>query len=347
MARVILNEAYCFDDFLLIPRYNEVKSRQDVTLSTRLTKNITIQSPLISSNMDTVTTSPMMAAMRKLGCVGIMHRFMNAKECEDQLWNYQHLLGSVVPPVCVSLGVNGDADELLDLYCNMDVSVICIDVAHGHSQAVVEMIKKVKAKPHHFEIIAGNVATAEATVELIDAGADAIKVGIGPGSMCTTRMVTGNGVPQLSAIMECAEAAERHDVPIIADGGMRNSGDIVKALAAGASTIMSGSFFSGTDEAPGDIVEDFTTKQKFKKYQGMASNDAMIGWKGRYHAAAEGEATHTPLKGPVEDIVKTLLAGIRSGLTYQGAHDIVELRKNATFRLISKNSVSENGAHGK
>lgn len=335
-----------FDDVLLVPRYNEIASRKDVSLQTRLVKGgPELAAPLLSANMNTVTESEMMTALSHLGCAGVMHRFMDVERAQVELCTFAR---DAAPgsPVIASLGVNGDAEDLLSLYHNLGfVDVICIDVAHGHSLQVLKMIERVKTSTN-CKVIAGNVATPSATLALIEAGADAIKVGIGPGSLCTTRLVTGCGVPQLSAIIECSDVANDHDVPIIADGGLRTSGDCVKALAAGASTVMSGSFFSGTDEAPGELVEDHD--RKYKKYQGMASQDAMIGWKGHgYHAAPEGESTLVPYKGPVEKIVKSILAGIRSGMTYHGAHDLAELRKNAAFRRISPSCLIENKPHGK
>ena len=337
-----------FDDVLLEPQYNEIRSRQDVSLNTRLCKGGPfIQGPLVSANMNSVTESDMMIALNGLGCVGVMHRFMTPV---NATFHINRCRGKELPFVVASLGVNGDANELLKLYNQLGVDVICVDVAHGHSRAVKETIISIKELMPDTKVIAGNVATAEATEYLINAGADAIKVGIGPGSLCTTRIVTGCGVPQLTAIAECYAAASKFDIPIIADGGMRNSGDVVKALAAGAESVMSGSFFSGTDEAPGDIVEyrEGTNLRKYKKYQGMASADAMTGWKGKgYHAAPEGEATLTPYKGPVEEVVKPILAGIRSGLTYNGAINLEKLRENAVFRKISPNCLIENRPHGK
>lgn len=346
MAQFVKNEMFTFDDVLLIPRFCDIQSRQDVSLKTRLTRNINIDAPIISANMDTVTELEMMKAMRSMGCVGILHRFMGLDKTLEQIRSFDN------SPLCVSIGVNGDSKERLDLFIDFGVDVLCIDVAHGHSQAVVDMIKTCKRKSGKIQIIAGNIATFLATRMLIDAGADAIKVGIGPGSMCTTRIVTGNGVPQLSAIINCVEAASG-EVPIIADGGIRNSGDIVKALAAGAETVMVGSLFSGTQETPGEIISDTSSPlaqfhKQYKKYRGMASNDAMIGWKGRgYHAAPEGESKLVEYKGPVENIVKPLLAGIRSGMTYQGSRNLEELRRNAIFTKVSANSVIENQPHGK
>jgi len=346
MAKFLDKEFFTFDDVLLVPRFCEITSRLDVSFKTRLTKNIYIDAPIISANMDTITELEMMQAMHSLGCVGILHRFMDLNKAFEQLGAFEH------SPMCASIGVNEDSKNRFDVLLDCEVEVVCIDVAHGDSKTVLDMIEYCKQKSEKIQIIAGNVATPQATRRLINAGADAIKVGIGPGSLCTTRIVTGNGVPQLSAIIECFNEASFFRVPIIADGGIRNSGDIVKALAAGAETVMIGSLLAGTSETPGEVIEEVeyysSNPKKYKKYRGMASNDAMIGWKGRgYHAAPEGESKLVECKGPVENIIKTLLSGIRSGMTYQGAKNIEELRNLATFIIVSNNSVIENQPHGK
>jgi len=346
-------EGLTFDDVLLVPRYSEIKSRLCVDLGTRLTKDIRIANPLISANMDTVTEAPMMAAMRRLNCIGILHRYMGPNKANDQIEAYQDLMGNLHPTLpCVSIGVNSDAEELLDVYFERAVSIICIDIAHGHCDAVIKMIERVKNKGN-FQVIAGNVATREGAHDLCKAGADAIKVGIGPGSICSTRLITGNGVPQLSAIEECVLAADEYNVPVIADGGIRTSGDMVKALAVGASTVMIGSLLSGTDETPGEKEQLFNkdgdhVNKFYKVYRGMASKDAMTGWKGPdYHATPEGVTIFVKCKGPVENTIKGLLAGIRSGLAYQGAKNLLNLRDFATFRRVSPNCLIENSPHGK
>jgi IMP dehydrogenase len=243
------------------------------------------------------------------------------------------------------VGVNDDWKERIDKLVSPDVDSICIDIAHGHHDKVFDVLKYIKYNYPKLDVICGNVATTMAVKELINAGADAIKVGIGPGSMCTTRIVTGVGVPQFTAIMECARCAGT-EVPIIADGGIRNSGDIVKALAAGASSVMIGSLLSGTSETPGRII--VIKGQKCKEYRGMASKDAMVNFKGEVPEgiSPEGEATIVPYKGIVHDVLSTLLGGIRSGMTYNDARTIEELTQNAEFRVITSSSVIENGPHG-
>ncbi len=335
--KLIEEKGLTFDDVLLEPRYNKIKSRQDVTLSTNITREIITPAPIISANMDTITESEMAIQMYGLGGLGIVHRFMSLSATEKEL---KKMKDAYVVHIAGSLGLNDpERIELLLQYCD----IICIDVAHGHCEEVIRLINDLKDISGCPQIIAGNVATIQGVADLADAGADAIKVGIGPGSMCTTRLVTGNGVPQFTAIRECSTVARGREIPIIADGGIRTSGDMVKALAAGASSVMVGSLLAGTDETPGEVDE----VQGCKVYRGMASKDAMTGWKGNYHAAPEGESTYVMCKGPVKNVVDELLAGIRSGMTYQGARNIKDLRDLATFRLVSPNCLIENRPHGK
>ncbi len=338
--------AYTFDDVLLSPQYTTIQSRKDVDTSTQFTRHHHLSIPIVAANMDTITEYEMMAAMHRLGGVGILHRFMTLD------WQYGNMrrMRDDFPTslICISLGV-GDQDwKWLDsAYDSELVNVLCIDIAHGDCDRAIELVKDLRRMNFAEDIIAGNVATPEATRRLCEAGADAVKVGIGPGSMCTTRIITGCGVPQLTAIMECAEVAREYGIPIIADGGLRNSGDIVKALAAGANSVMCGSLLAGTLETPGEIITDFQNK-KFKKYRGMASKDAMIDWKGESYSnvTAEGETMFIPLKGSVAEVINGLVGGIRSGMTYNNALTIPELQENAHFRVVSLNSKIENGAHG-
>jgi len=347
----IEKKALTFDDVIMIPRFNKIKSRKDVSLLTRFTKNHNIEAPIVSANMDTVTEHLMMCEMRKLGGIGIMHRFMTPEEAMRNIDNYYISAedGIVHDSLCaVSIGVGSDSDELLSIYKRMNVDIICIDVAHGHCEQVISMIKKLKDETRA-DVIAGNVCTREGTRDLIEAGADAIKVGIGPGSLCTTRRVTGCGLPQFDAIVRCAEVAYEYDVPVIGDGGIRYSGDAAKALAAGAETVMMGSYFAGTEETPGEVIECDTLlrSSKRKSYRGMASRQAMGDWKGTYHASPEGEDRLVPYKGPVENIANEFLGGIRSAMTYNNAPTLSDLRNNAIFQVVSNSTIIENSAHGK
>lgn len=337
-----------FDDVLLEPNYCTIHSRNDVNLKSRLTREHYIDIPIIAANMDTVTESDMMYAMYELGGIGIMHRFMSLEGLRYNICDFLHYFKEELPLIATSVGFNDNFSERLALYKEMHVSIICVDVAHGHCDRMLDTISQIKCFDDNFQVIAGNIATKKAAIDLCNAGADAIKVGVGPGSMCTTRIVTGVGVPQLTAIMECAKGAERYNIPIIADGGIRNSGDVIKALAAGAETVMVGNIISGTDETPGQTFPDISSGKKFKMYRGMASNDAMIGWKGEeYHAAPEGESRFVEHKGSVSKIISVLVAGLRSGMTYCNACTMKELQNNAIFRRISSNCLTENKPHGK
>jgi len=259
--------------------------------------------------------------------------------------------------VAAAVGVKERELERAQLLVEAGVDALVVDVAHGHSEMCIEMVKRLRIiYGDDVEIVAGNVATREGVEDLASAGASAVKVGIGPGSVCTTRVVAGVGVPQLTAIMECAEAAEQMDVPIIADGGIRESGDVVKALAAGASTVMVGRLLAGTDESPGTIV--MKNGRRYKIYRGMASMYAMLGREfmmrddaealldaSEYSYYAEGVEAYVPYVGSASDVVRRLVAGLRSGMSYLGARNLDELRKNAIFIRISPASVRESYPH--
>lgn len=254
--------------------------------------------------------------------------------------------------VAAAIGATGDFFERAQELVKNRVDVLVVDTAHGHSKRVLEAVKKIKLQFPNSEIIAGNVATAEAVEALVDAGADAIKIGIGPGSICTTRIVSGCGVPQISAIVECAQAAKKSGVPIIADGGIKFSGDVTKALAAGANTVMIGSIFAGTDEAPGEVI--LWHGRSYKMYRGMGSLGAMKeGSKDRYSQDNEVESKLVPegiegrvaYKGSVNPIITQLIGGLRSGLGYTGCHSIDELREKAEFIRITSAGLTESHVH--
>jgi len=242
--------------------------------------------------------------------------------------------------------------ERIDALIKAEVDVVVVDTAHGHSQNVIDTVKKVKAE-YDIDVIAGNIATAEAAKDLIAAGANAVKVGIGPGAICTTRVISGVGVPQVSAIINCAEVAESHNIPVIADGGIRQSGDITKAIAAGASSVMIGALFAGLKESPGQLV--IYKGRQFKEYRGMGSLGAMVkGSAERYGQKSstekdklvpEGVEGRVPYRGTLDDFVYQLVGGLRAGMGYCGARNIKELRKNARFVCISSASVSESHPH--
>lgn len=328
-----------FDDVLLMPKKSELRSRRDPSLRSQLTKTRFLETPIISANMDTVTEAKMAIAMNQLGGLGIIHRFMNI---EQQTQHIREVVESGAKIISASIGVNADFKERTAALVAAGVNVMTIDIAHGHSVQMMETLKWLKDTYPHLEVIAGNLASPDAAADLIEAGADAIKVGIGPGSMCTTRIITGCGVPQLTAIALCSEVAQSYGVPVIADGGIRTSGDMVKAFAAGANTIMLGSMLSGTIETPGDIVNGK------KQYRGMASKKAQISWRGDMPQgmAPEGESTYVTVKGHVSDVLQELMGGIRSGMTYINAQTIEEMKNKALFMEMTPNGISESKAHG-
>ena len=331
--------ALTYDDVLIVPQKSDVRSRRTPDISSRLTKSITIEKPFVAANMDTITEKEMAMAMNELGAVGILHRFM---PIEDQVEQIRFLKESGLQVISASIGVNQDFKERAKSLVDAGVNLMTIDIAHGHSVSMLETLSWLKDSFPELQVIAGNVATPQATLDLIEAGADAIKVGIGPGSMCTTRVITGCGVPQLTAVAICSEVAKEKGVPVIADGGIKTSGDIVKALSAGAETVMLGSILSGTLETPGEI------RHGKKQYRGMASKAAQVSWRGEVPEgmAPEGEATYVAIKGHVSDVVNELAGGLRSGMSYINALKVEEMASKAQFMEMSGMGLNESRAHG-
>lgn len=345
-ASEILNRGIglTFDDVLLVPRYSEISSRRHPSLKTKITKNYSIDLPVITANMDTITEADMAQAMARLGGIGSLHRFMTEEEQVAQVKKIQSYLkeNNLTTPIAASIGVKEEGMKRADLLVNAGVQIITLDIAHGDSIMMLETLDYLKKKYPHVDVIAGNVATADGVKRMIERGADAVKVGIGPGSMCTTRIITGHGLPQLTAIALAVSVAKKHNIPVIADGGLKNSGDIVKALAAGASSVMIGSLVSGTIETPGEI------KGGMKQYRGMASKSAQVSWRGEMPQgmAAEGESTMIPCKGSVAHVVEELMGGLRSGMTYLGADNIVNMSEQALFIQMTASGMSESKPHG-
>ena len=471
-----IREGVTFDDVLLVPKYSKVTSRSDTDLSTKLSKNISLNIPLISANMDTVTESSMAVTVAREGGIGIIHRFltiqqqvnevlkvkrsgsiiienpytinseltikdafsiMNEKQVSgllvtdsnskiigilterDVLFespdssklvkelmtkdvvtaklgvdleqvkeilkhnrieklpivdDNNHVKGLITsqdisnlekypnaskdkkgrPLVGSAVGVKGDFMERSEALINAGADVLVVDIAHGHSENAINTVKNIKKAFPDCELIAGNVATAKGTEDLIKAGVDAVKVGVGSGSICITRVITGSGVPQLTAVFDCAEVGNDHGIPIISDGGTRNSGDATKALAAGASSIMVGSILGGTDESPGSTITK--NGKRFKIYRGMASLAASMGRRsketGSFELAddlndyvAEGVEAMVPYKGSVTEIITQITGGIRSGLSYCGASNIKQMQENAEFIKISRAGFAESQSH--
>lgn len=468
-------EGLTFDDVLLVPKYSDITSRTQTDLSTKLSRNISLNIPFLSANMDTVTESNMAVTMAREGGIGIIHRFLTIEEevkevlrvkragsvmienpysiGPDQTVNdaikyaneqgvsgllvinseskligiltnrdlkfesdtsklvedvmtkdvvtgkpgisleeakeilhknrieklplvddSNHVKGLITtkdisnienfpaaskdkkgrPLVGAAVGVKGDFMERTESLLEANADVIVVDIAHGHSENAVNTVRHIKKAFPDCELIAGNVATAQGAEDLIKAGVDAVKVGVGSGSICITRVVTGSGVPQLTAVMDCAKVGKENDVPIISDGGTRTSGDATKALAAGASSVMIGSMLGGTDESPGALLTK--NGKRFKVYRGMASLAASLGRKTKEngHASfeddlndyvAEGVEAMTPYKGSVTDILKQLTGGVRSGLSYCGAHTIPQMQENAEFIKMSRAGFAESQPH--
>ncbi|MEC7169337.1 MAG: IMP dehydrogenase [Pseudomonadota bacterium] len=344
-----IKESLTFDDVLLLPRYSNVlPSQTDLTL--KLTKKITLKVPFLSSAMDTVTESKMAIAMASSGGIGIIHRNLNIKKQTREVIKVKKnnlLVGAAVGTNIEDLD---RAKSLIDSNCDL----IVIDTAHGHSQKVLNILSKLKKiNRGTIPICVGNVATGEAASKLYNEGADIIKVGIGPGSICTTRMVAGIGVPQISAIIDVKNALKKKKIKIISDGGIKFSGDIAKALAAGADAIMMGSIFAGTDESPG---KKFKLKGKiYKQYRGMGSIGAMSsGSAGRYFQknfrdkskfVPEGVEGRVEYKGNVSKIIYQLQGGLRSSMGYIGAKKLEEVSKNAKFIKITKAGFYESMVH--
>lgn len=337
-ANRIIQEGITFDDVLLVPAYSEVLPK-DVSLKTRFSRHITLDVPFVSAAMDTVTEAGMAIAMARAGGIGVIHKNMPA---EQQAAEVSKVKAEGLK-VAAGAGITTDILDRVGKLVEAGADAIVLDSAHGHTKGVINALRTVKANFPKVDVVVGNIATAAAAKDLIKAGADALKVGIGPGSICTTRIVAGVGMPQLTAIANVAEVAG--DVPVIADGGLRYSGDIVKALAAGASTVMCGSMFAGTDEAPGEVQDGM------KCYRGMGSIDAMqqgsadrYFQKGGGKLVPEGVVAKVPYKGSVADILFQLAGGLRSGMGYTGSASIEQLWK-AEFVKISPATVKENHPH--
>ncbi len=322
-----------YDDILLIPNYSEVKSRLNVDLKTKLTKNIEIELPFISANMDTITEYKMAKKLDEYGALGIIHRFCSVEE-ESKI--VAKLKDAGVKNRAASIGVSGENKERLKSLINAGANIICIDVAHGHHNLMADTLKL--CKKYEVDVIAGNVATKKAAEFLCKNGADAVKVGVGPGSMCTTRINTGFGVPQVTAIQEIVETTKKYEIPIIADGGIKNSGDVAKALAVGADSVMIGSLFAGTKESPGMIHKEgnFPNYKLYKRYRGSASLDSKIEHGGKQRNV-EGISATLEYKGPVKYVIQNLEDGLRSAFSYGGAKNIPEFQKNASYiKMFSK-----------
>lgn len=341
-------DALTFDDVLLLPDESDVIPA-DVSIETSLSKSITLSLPILSAAMDTVSGQAMGQAMAKNGGMAVIHRNMSPQQQADIIKNIrQDNLN-----IAAAIGTGEENLERARLLIDAGVTMIVVDTAHGHSKNVLNQVESVKNLPSCPTLCAGNIATGKAAEALSNAGADCVKVGVGPGSICTTRIVAGVGVPQLSAIINVAEICRQKNIAVIADGGIRHSGDIVKALAAGANAVMVGSLLAGTDEAPGETVT--LNGQSYKAYRGMGSIGAMQeGSADRYFQkstkdakklVAEGVEGLTHAKGAVEDILHQLAGGLRSGMGYVGAKDLDDLFHRGAFVKITNAGLKESHVH--
>ena len=343
-----IKEALTFDDVLMLPRFSSIlPSNTDISL--KLTNNINLKVPFLSSAMDTVTESNMAIAMAQEGGIGVIHRNLNIQKQSSEVKkvkNKKLLVGAAV-------GTNKEDFERAKALIDSGADLIVIDTAHGHSKKVLETLSKLKKIKSKIPFCVGNIATGEAAKKLYNSGADIIKVGIGPGSICTTRMVAGIGVPQISAIMDVKKALNKKNIKIISDGGIKFSGDIAKALAAGADAIMMGSIFAGTDESPGKKFK--SGGKTFKQYRGMGSIGAMsAGSANRYFQSnfkdkskfvPEGVEGRVEYKGKVSKIIYQLQGGLRSSMGYIGAKNLKEINKRAKFIKITKAGFYESMVH--
>ena len=367
MAKFKHAVAYTFDDVLLVPQYSDILPTQTST-TIFLVEDFSLDVPMLSSAMDTVTEWRMASAMAEIGALGVIHKNLHIHDqvaMIQKVKNYQFQkieLFSPCTPTCskdgklrvaAAVGVNENEKRRVEELIKNNVDLIVVDTAHGHSYGVQQMVKWIKKNFPHIPLAVGNVATAQGAEDLIKAGADIIKVGIGPGSICTTRVVAGVGVPQLQAIIDCSEITNFYKKTMIADGGIRYSGDLVKAIAAGASCVMMGSVLAGTIESPGNVTEIAGTQ--YKNYRGMGSLGAMLsGSKDRYGQAEvsksdklvpEGVEGLVPCSGSVSEVLYKMWGGLRSGMGYLGAKNLEELQDKATFTPITNAGKIESYPH--
>ena len=356
----VIKEGYTFDDLLLVPAYSQVVPA-DVQLKTRLCDGIFLSIPVCSAAMDTVTESKMGIALAQAGGLGFIHKNLSSElqaEMVKEVKAAAVLSNSAVDAkgkllAGAAVGVSESTMARVQLLVEAGVDIITVDSAHGHSAGVIETVRKIHEQYPDLPLVGGNIVTGDAAQALIQAGASVLKVGVGPGSICTTRIVSGVGVPQLTAVSDVVQVAKRYNVGVIADGGIKFSGDIVKALAAGADAVMLGGLLAGCEETPGEIIEVYG--KKVKTYVGMGSLSAMQrGSSDRYFQGGqkelkklvpEGIEATVPYKGPMSDVIYQMMGGLRSGMGYCGCANIEELKEKAQFVKISNAGLKESHPH--
>lgn len=340
---VELKEVKGFDDFLLVPQYSDIRSRSEIDTKIKV-GNLELDTPIIASPMSTVTEAYMINALSNLNTLGIVHRYNTV--------SFQKKLVSFIQNEnfrSAAIGVTGDFKERISELASIGLKYVCVDIAHGDHILMKEALSFLKKEYPDIFVIAGNVGTAEGYLRLSNWGADAIRLSVGSGSICTTRIQTGHGIPTMQAIIDAynakkkLEANNEHAAMIIADGGIKNSGDIVKCLAAGADLVMLGSMLSGTKESPGKVII-MPDGSKCKRYNGMASKTAQKNWKGTY-ASVEGVSSVVPYKGTVAKVIREIMSNVRSGMSYSGARNLKELREKSEFVFQSSASTIESGPH--
>jgi len=338
MKRSIINEALAFDDILLVPQHSSIASRKNVSLRSDIGK-IVLETPIIAAPMDTVCETEMAVKIAQLGGLGVLHRYMpveaQAKMLQDVL-----ALGSTA---FVSIGATGSFLEDARALVKAGANAILVDTANGHSDYAINAVKALRQEfGSDIHIMSGNIATADGYARLAEAGTDSVRVGIGGGSVCTTRVVSGHGVPTLASILDIRSVFPYGDGPaIVADGGIRNSGDAAKALAAGANAVMLGGALAGTDESPGEIIEG-----NRKLFRGMASYEAQKDGRGSV-SGVEGISTTVPCKGPVEHVINDFKSGIASAMSYTGVDNLKDFAYNSMYIQITNSGLAESKPHGK
>jgi IMP dehydrogenase len=334
-------EAVTYDDMLMVPQYSSITSRSEVDISSTLGHERVLELPILASPMDTISEEEMAVAMSNAGGMAILHRYNTIKDqvkmarCAIQKTDW-------TGNIAAAIGVTDDYMKRAEALISVGINTLCVDVAHGHHILMKTALENLRKEyDNHIHIMAGNVCTLEGVNDLADWGANSVRCNIGGGSICSTRLVTGHGLPGLQTIFDCARTDR--DVAIIADGGIKTSGDIVKALAAGADFVMCGSLFAGADETPGLIVH-LQSGEIAKEYRGMASRNAQMDWRGK-SSSPEGVSSYVPYKGSIDHVLENITGGIKSGFSYSGARNLTELRHKVEWARQTSAGTKESETH--